>query len=585
MACGRKNRGFLGSDGSGLSQHDKANRRQLRYEIDLNSWNLRIWMVAASGFLTDSYNLFATNVILASISFVYFPENRWAGLLMNACTLLGSVTGQLLFGFLADCYGRTRLYGIELVLVITSTLGMALGSSSGFNTLSFLGLFTFWRFITGIGIGAECNLSAVITSEWSSTSARASMISSVFLMQPVGQALAQLVGLSVLQGVNVSHDLRIMGCGLDTKYEDEYRQIIDGVWRIVIGVGAIPAVVAIFFRFLLPDSGLYVLEVKNKPRTILQDTRRIYGNPRRQYTNGAWNHRTNPSEEAMPVQFSRRDLHRYFIEQGNWLYLLGTSATWFFIDAAFCGFGLDSRTVLADVWATTASVPINSDLPCWESSFPGGTSVVPGWIDHLPVWQTDATQPCNTIYDVLLQQGKQYLTTVSVGSVLGCACFIYAVDRFPRRHLRSYATVLMVGISHFAINFGANSLTFLIPAEIFPTTYRCFCHGISAAAGKTGSILAILVVYGIDAVFVGATRQGLIFILFAVVVAFGSIFSWSYIPDVQRVIDKKLTTMSLEELGQGLEWARSEGQVFTFRDKWLEFWRKLRNFGDITEGD
>lgn len=143
----------------------------------------------------------------------------------------------------------------------------------------------------------------------------------------------------------------------------------------------------------------------------------------------------------------------------------------------------------------------------------------------------------------------------------------------------------MVGISHFAINFGANSLTFLIPAEIFPTTYRCFCHGISAAAGKTGSILAILVVYGIDAVFVGATRQGLIFILFAVVVAFGSIFSWSYIPDVQRVIDKKLTTMSLEELGQGLEWARSEGQVFTFRDKWLEFWRKLRNFGDITEGD
>lgn len=29
-------------------------RRQLRYELDLNSWNLRIWMVAASGFLTDS---------------------------------------------------------------------------------------------------------------------------------------------------------------------------------------------------------------------------------------------------------------------------------------------------------------------------------------------------------------------------------------------------------------------------------------------------------------------------------------------------------------------------------------------------
>lgn len=29
-------------------------RQQLRYELDLNSWNLRIWGVAASGFLTDS---------------------------------------------------------------------------------------------------------------------------------------------------------------------------------------------------------------------------------------------------------------------------------------------------------------------------------------------------------------------------------------------------------------------------------------------------------------------------------------------------------------------------------------------------
>ena len=30
-------------------------RYQLRYELDLNAWNLRIWGVAASGFLTDSF--------------------------------------------------------------------------------------------------------------------------------------------------------------------------------------------------------------------------------------------------------------------------------------------------------------------------------------------------------------------------------------------------------------------------------------------------------------------------------------------------------------------------------------------------
>ncbi|KAI1058301.1 hypothetical protein LB506_000084 [Fusarium annulatum] len=147
----RQNRGFLGSDSSALPSQDAQDRQQLRYELDLNSWNFRIWGVCASGFLTDSYNLFSTNVILASIAFVYWPNGpEWSGLLINFFTLLGSVVGQILFGYLADRYGRTRLYGVELVLVIVSTIGVAT-SSHGYNDLSFLGLFIWWRFVMGIG--------------------------------------------------------------------------------------------------------------------------------------------------------------------------------------------------------------------------------------------------------------------------------------------------------------------------------------------------------------------------------------------------------------------------------------------------
>lgn len=192
-----------------------------------------------------------------------------------------------------------------------------------------------WRFVMGVGIGAEYPLSAVITSEWSSTSSRATMISSVFMMQPVGQALAQLVGLWVVIGQNNRYDLQGMQCGINDKYEHECKQIIDGIWRIVIGSGCVPALLAIIFRFFLYDCGLYSLEVKAKPGTAFRDTQRVYGAPPpavnvdSPYSPGGY--QAQPFQ-FMPIQFSREDLYHYFITDGNWYYLLGTSATWFFLD-------------------------------------------------------------------------------------------------------------------------------------------------------------------------------------------------------------------------------------------------------------
>lgn len=113
----------------------------------------------------------------------------------------------------------------------------------------------------------------------------------------------------------------------------------------------------------------------------------------------------------------------------------------------------------------------------------------------------------------------------------------------------------------------------MIPAEIFPTCYRCTCHGISAAAGKLGSIVALLVVYGINSSYTAANRQGLIFLLFGSFVAVGAIFSWAYLPDSQRwVVDEDghrvLEQKTLEELGEGRERARQLGEVTTVKEKW-----------------
>ena len=48
---------------------------------------------------------------------------------------------------------------------------------------TFIGLFCFWRFTLGFGIGGDYPLSAVITSEYSSKHFRGTLIAAVFSMQ------------------------------------------------------------------------------------------------------------------------------------------------------------------------------------------------------------------------------------------------------------------------------------------------------------------------------------------------------------------------------------------------------------------
>ncbi len=308
------------------------------------------------------------------------------------------------------------------------------------------------------------------------------MLASVFLMQPVGQALAQLVGVWVLLGRDNMYNLQDMQCGINKDNEAACKQIIDGVWRIVIGSGAVPAVLAIVFRFFLYDCGLYTLEVKNKPGNAFRDTQRVYGPPPSSHGVPLGSPGGGPpySPQPMPVQFSLEDLKNYFIRDKNWYYLLGTAATWFFLDVSFYGFSLDNRGTLSDLWATTNRVPLNSSLECWHLDV--GTSAVPGWnaSGGLPSWQTDNTQPCNTVYQTLLEQAKQYLLTVSIASIAGSACAIFFVNRFPRREWMTTsflllavlfvitggvyygvnhqsgasATVVLVAVCHFVFNFG-----------------------------------------------------------------------------------------------------------------------------------
>jgi MFS transporter, PHS family, inorganic phosphate transporter len=151
-----------------MFKSNTINRNAVCLKIDKHGFDYRIWAVSSSGFFTDSYNLFATNVILPSLGYIYWSDTTDGRpeLDINITTLVGSIVGMLLFGVLADVYGRRKLYGLELIVVIFGTLGIVQASTGFGGSMSILGWLIFWRFFMGIGIGAEYPLSAVITAEY-----------------------------------------------------------------------------------------------------------------------------------------------------------------------------------------------------------------------------------------------------------------------------------------------------------------------------------------------------------------------------------------------------------------------------------
>ena len=61
---------------------------------------------------------------------------------------------------------------------------------------------------------------------------------------------------------------------------------------------------------------------------------------------------------------------------------------------------------------------------------------------------------------------------------------------FHRTVAGKNAFVFLYFLANFFQNFGPNTTTFVIPGEAFPTRYRSTAHGISAASGKLGAVVA-----------------------------------------------------------------------------------------------
>lgn len=330
---------------------DVNERRRLALaEIDkapFGWYHVRAIMVAGIGFFTDSYDIFAVGLVTSLLGIVYFngaiPSKYDTAIKVG--TSAGTVVGQVGFGALADLLGRKKMYGFELILIIFTTLAQSLSSNS--PSMSIVGLLVFWRVLMGIGIGGDYPLSAIITSEFATTKWRGFMMNAVFAMQGFGQLAAGIMLLIVTAAFKDSLELAAKPAACSTI--PGCIAASDRMWRILIGFGAVPGCIALYFRLTIPETPRYTFDVEQDAEKAIADVDT--------YRNGHWGDgqvddiarvqsRIEARAELEVPKASWSDFGKHYRQWKNLKVLLGCALSWFFLDIAFYGLGLNNAIIL-----------------------------------------------------------------------------------------------------------------------------------------------------------------------------------------------------------------------------------------------
>jgi PHS family inorganic phosphate transporter-like MFS transporter len=427
-------------------------------DTSIRSIQWRMVFTAGMGFFTDAYDLFVIGVVTAILTPLWHLTTTQIAVL-NGASLASAAVGAVFFGFLSDKFGRKKLYGIEVVILFAGAILSASATSFIFLLIT--------RIIVGLGIGGDYPSSAVIASEFAHRKNRGFLVLLVFGMQAIGLIVGPLLA-SVLLLAHFPHPI---------------------VWRVLLGLGAIPALSVFYLRRTLPETPHYLLtQISEK---LPFEISRVVSDL------------TGFTETLKKPVFKKQSLL-----QKKWLWcLIGTAGAWFFLDVAFYGNSVSSLLILKAL-NPTDSILRNTMI----SALIFLCFAVPGYA-------------LAALYiDRIGRKPLQYL-----GFVMMALLFII-LGFLPSIRDNIGVFVAIFGLSFFFVNFGPNPTTFLIPAEVYPTNLRGRAHGISAAIGKVGAFIGALFLPPV----LNAYGLSFIFIIMAIVSVAGILCTF-LIPEMKNV--------------------------------------------------
>jgi putative MFS transporter len=181
-------------------------------------WQVKARIIVGVATFFDAFDALAIATVLPVIVPLWKLAPQQIGFMISA-GFVGQLVGALLFGWIAERYGRmtAMIWSIALFAVMSLVCAFAWD----YNSL------LVFRTIQGIGLGGEVPVAAVFISELARAKGRGRFVLLYELVFPIGLVSASLVGLWVVPHFG---------------------------WQWMFVIGALPAFLALVLRWLLPES-------------------------------------------------------------------------------------------------------------------------------------------------------------------------------------------------------------------------------------------------------------------------------------------------------------------------------------------
>src|SRR5215813_4238053 len=186
--------------------------------LPLSAWQIRTRIIMGVATFFDAFDALAIAAVLPAIAPLWKLTPPQIGLIISA-GFAGQLVGALLFGWVSERYGRmtAMVWSIAVFAVMSLVCAVAWDFSS----------LLIFRAIQGIGLGGEVPVAAAYISELTRAQGRGRFVLLYELVFPIGLVGASLVGLWVVPQLG---------------------------WQWMFVLGALPALLALVLRRLLPES-------------------------------------------------------------------------------------------------------------------------------------------------------------------------------------------------------------------------------------------------------------------------------------------------------------------------------------------